>query len=149
MLLSDIKLALRISNVAYDTEIQDLIDQAKADLKLCGVLETKIVDTDALIKRAIITYCKANFGLNNPDSDKLQSSYEAIRNHLSMSLDYAYYKVTITASEQGAITFDRETKQTNSTGVVIFYSKAKNHVEYTVDGIVGYIDIIADTTIGA
>lgn len=88
MLLNDVKLALRISNTAYDTEIQDLIDQAKADLKLCGVYEAKIVDTDVLIKRAIVTYSKANFGLNNSDSEKLQASYEAIRNHLSMSIEY-------------------------------------------------------------
>jgi len=88
MLLDNIKLTLRITNIAYDTEIQDLIEQAKADLKLCGVLEAKIIDTDVLIKRAIITYCKANFGLNNGDSEKLQASYEAIRNHLSMSVEY-------------------------------------------------------------
>lgn len=87
-MISTVKLALRISNSAYDTEISDLIAEAKADLKLCGLIEEKIVETDALIKRAIVTYCKANFGLNNADSEKLQGSYEAIRNHLSMSIDY-------------------------------------------------------------
>jgi len=88
MLLDNIKTKIRISNTAYDEEIQDLILEAKADLKLCGVLEAKIVDTDVLIKRAIVTYCKANFGLSNIDSEKLQQSYEAIRNHLAMSIDY-------------------------------------------------------------
>ena len=83
-----VKLALRISNTAYDTEISDLIEEAKADLELCGLIEDKIVDTDVLIKRAIVTYCKANFGLNNADGEKLQRSYEAIRNHLTMSIDY-------------------------------------------------------------
>lgn len=83
-----VKLALRISNTAYDSEITDLIAEAKADLKLCGVIEGKIIETDVLIKRAIVTYCKANFGLNNADSEKLQRSYEAIRNHLTMSIDY-------------------------------------------------------------
>ncbi|GLC32916.1 head-tail connector protein [Clostridium omnivorum] len=88
MLLDDVKLAIRVSNSVYNDEIQDLIDEAKADMKLVGILDTKIVDTDPLIKRAITTYCKANFGLNNPDSEKLQASYEAIRNHLSMSIEY-------------------------------------------------------------
>jgi uncharacterized phage protein (predicted DNA packaging) len=87
-MLEDVKLAIRISNTAYDGELQDLIDEAKADMKSRGILEAKIVDTDPLIKRAIKTYCKANFGLNNPDSEKLQASYEAIRDHLTMSLDY-------------------------------------------------------------
>ena len=88
MLLDDVKLALRISNTSYNSEITDLIDQAKADIKLVGVLESKIIDTDILIKRAIITYCKANFGWNNADAQRLQQSYEAIRNHLSMSIEY-------------------------------------------------------------
>ena len=87
-MIDTVKLALRISNNAYDTEISDLIEEAKADLKLCGLKETQIVDTNTLIKRAIVTYCKANFGLNNSDSEKLQRSYEAIRNHLAMSIDY-------------------------------------------------------------
>lgn len=87
-MIGTVKLALRISNVAYDNEITDLIAEAKADLELCGVIKAKIIDTDILIKRAIVTYCKANFGLNNADSEKLQRSYEAIRNHLTMSIDY-------------------------------------------------------------
>lgn len=88
MLLDDVKLAIRMSNTAYDTDIMDLIEEAKADMVLAGIVESAIVETDPLIKRAIKTYCKANFGLNNPDSLKLQQSYEALRNHLSMSIEY-------------------------------------------------------------
>lgn len=87
-MLDKVKLALRISNTAYDTDILDLIEEAKADMKLVGILESKIVDTDALIIRTVKTYCKANFGWNNPDAARLQESYEAIRNHLSMSIEY-------------------------------------------------------------
>ena len=85
-MLGTVKLALRITNTAYDTEILDLIAEAKADMTLCGI--KKIIETDVLVKRAIVTYCKANFGLFNSDGEKLQASYEAIRNHLSMSIDY-------------------------------------------------------------
>ena len=89
-ILDDIKTALRISrvNTAYDDEVQDLIDEAKADLALAGVASAKIDETDPLIKRAIRTYCKAHFGWNNPDADRLQIAYEMIRNHLSLSVDY-------------------------------------------------------------
>jgi len=64
-LLDDVKLALRISPtiIAYDDEVQDLIEAAKADLKLSGVDPAKLDESDPLIKRAIVTYCKAHFGL--------------------------------------------------------------------------------------
>jgi hypothetical protein len=148
MLFYDVKLALRISNAAYDEEIDNLILEAKEDLEWVGILPAKIIDTDVLIKRAILTYCKANFGLNNPDSVKLQLSYEAIRNHLAMSIDYIYFTVTIIATEQGTITFDGETKESNDAGVAIFYSKAQDHVEYILDGVTDYIDITQNTIIG-
>lgn len=150
-MLEDARLWLRVSNTAYDVEIADLISSARSDLILSGVTATKANDDmDALIKRAIQTYTKANFGWSNPDAERLQKSYEAIRNHISSSLDYAYYAVTITALEQGEIIFDGVAKQTNISNVVIFYSKAKNHVAYQlIDKVIRYIDIVGDTSIGA
>lgn len=88
-LLDDIKLTLRISNTAFDSEITDLISAARADLKLSGILESKVNDdTDPLIKRAITVYVKAHFGWNNPDSEKLQQSYEMLKRHLALSQEY-------------------------------------------------------------
>lgn len=88
-ILDDVKLALRISNTAFDGEITDLISAARSDLQLSGVLESKANDdTDALIKRAIVVYCKANFGWNNPDAEKLQQSYNMLKMHLSLSQEY-------------------------------------------------------------
>lgn len=88
-ILDDIKIALRISNTAFDTEINDLIAAARADLKLSGILESKVNDdTDPLIKRAITVYVKAHFGWNNPDSEKLQQSYEMLKRHLALSQEY-------------------------------------------------------------
>ncbi|NOK23906.1 DNA-packaging protein, partial [Corallococcus carmarthensis] len=75
-MLDDVKLALRISSSAFDSEVQDLIDAAKADLQLSGVDEIKLIDTDPLIKRAIVTYVKANFGFDNPDAERLQRAYD-------------------------------------------------------------------------
>jgi uncharacterized phage protein (predicted DNA packaging) len=88
-MLEAIKVILRISNDAYDSEIQDLIEAAIADLILSGVLSTKAYDdTDSLIKRAVSIYVKANFGWDNPDSDKLQKSYEMLKSHLTLAGDY-------------------------------------------------------------
>ena len=88
-IINDVKTALRISNTAFDTEINDLIAAARADLKLSGILESKVNDdTDPLIKRAITVYVKAHFGWNNPDSEKLQQSYEMLKRHLALSQEY-------------------------------------------------------------
>lgn len=90
-MLDDAKKALRISlaNTAFDSEITDLIAAARADLKLIGVLATKAdSDMDPLIKRTITVYCKANFGFDNPDAEKLQESYNMLKIHLSLSLEY-------------------------------------------------------------
>lgn len=85
-MLNDIKISLRIKNTSFDSEILDLIDAAKIDLKISGV--NKIDIEDPLIKRAITIYVKANFGWDNPDSEKLQRSYNMLRQHLALSGDY-------------------------------------------------------------
>ena len=88
-ILDDIKIALRISNTAYDSEINDLVAAARADLKLSGILESKVNDdTDPLIKRAITVYVKTNFGWNNPDAERLQQSYDMLKCHLALSQEY-------------------------------------------------------------
>lgn len=92
-LIDDVRQALRTKTTLLDTEIQDLIDSAKADLILSGVLETKAIDTDMLIKRAIILYSKANFGLDNKDSEKYQASYDSLKNHLCLSQEYTVAEV--------------------------------------------------------
>ena len=145
-ILDDVKKALRITTGDFDTEVQGLIDACKEDLKQAGIYA--VDDTDVLIKRAIIVYSKANFGFDNPEADRLQDTYKMLKNHLSMSSDYSYYKVTINASEQCKVTFDGETKETDDSGEVVFYSREQNHVSYKIaDGEIQYIDITADTTI--
>ena len=139
-ILIDCKTALRISSAttAYDTEVTDLISSAKADLALSGVLVAS--DTDTLIKRAILTYVKANFGWNNPDAEKLQQSYEMLKNHLALSTEYAFHAVTFTIADsvtaaaiRGAgVMFNGEVKETNASGVAVFYMHAGNNYEYTV-----------------
>ncbi len=88
-MIESIKTALRISNTAYDSEINDLVAAARADLKLSGILESKVNDdTDPLIKRAITVYVKAHFGWNNPDAERLQQSYDMLKSHLALSQEY-------------------------------------------------------------
>lgn len=86
MILEKVKLALRIRSNAYDIDIYDLIESAKLDLSISGV--KKIDEEDPLIQQAIKTYCKANFGLDNKDSEKYQKAYDMQKQHLSLCCDY-------------------------------------------------------------
>ena len=88
-MLGDIKDALRITGNDLDTEIQDLIDAGLADLILSGVSKKKALIDDPLIKRAIIVYCKANFGYEDTKvSERFQESYTSLKHHLTLSAEY-------------------------------------------------------------
>jgi uncharacterized phage protein (predicted DNA packaging) len=87
-LLTEIKRDLRITNDGFDGEVQDLINGAKQDLILSGVLQSKVVDTDPLIKRAVSLYAKAHFGLDNADSEKYMAAFTSLKTHLTLSAEY-------------------------------------------------------------
>ena len=85
-MLEKVKLALRIKVTSLDSEITDLIEACKIDLSISGI---KVInDTDPLIQRAIIVYCKANFGLDNKESEKYQLSYDMLKQSLALCSDY-------------------------------------------------------------
>lgn len=137
-LLDDVKLALRSNNTQ---EVTDLINAALMDLSLSGVLVGSITplstDTDSLLKRAITVYCKANYGYDEK-TEKFKESYELLKSHLSISRDYAYYKVTFTVTDingiilQATITFGDEVKLTNQSGIAIFYLKQTDNIKYSI-----------------
>ena len=85
-MLESIKKSLRISGAIFDTEIQELMNAALADMKLSGISCQNV--QDPLIRRAVTIYCKANFGLDNKDSEKYQKSYDMLKNHLCLAGDY-------------------------------------------------------------
>jgi|Wag4MinimDraft_12_1082652.scaffolds.fasta_scaffold00095_14 hypothetical protein len=147
-LLEDVKPQLRISetNTAFNSEITGLIEAAKSDLDTKGVL--KVDETDQLTIQAIVLYCKANFGYDNPEAERFLKIYESIANKLSQLREYNSYKITINASEQCAVIFDGEEKETDASGEVIFYSRPKNKVAYKIaDGEIQYTDVTGDITI--
>lgn len=85
-MLEKIKQALRIKISSLDDEITDLIEACKIDLSLSGI--KKISEDDPLIQQAIKVYCKANFGLDNKDSEKYQKSYDSLKVSLALCGDY-------------------------------------------------------------
>lgn len=93
-LLDDVKSVMRITASVFDTEIEDLLNAAEADLVTAGFLQSLmddfIADTDVttlshkLVKRAVTTYVKANFGWNNPDKLDFQQSYDMQKMKLTL-----------------------------------------------------------------
>ena len=84
-MLEEAKTALRITVTDFDTEVQGLIEAAKADLGIAGVILDS--DTDPLIRRAVITYVRCNFG-SPDDDDRLKASYDEQKAQLQMATGY-------------------------------------------------------------
>ena len=84
-MLTKVKLALRITTDAFDSELSDLIEAAKIDLGIAGV--NVPAEIDAIVSTAITTYCKIHFG--EPDEyDRLKASYDEQKAQLSMATGY-------------------------------------------------------------
>lgn len=90
--LNKIKLALRITSDAFDSELTDLVEAGLMDLGIAGVEETSAVMSDPLVLRAVITYCKVHFG--EPDEyDRLKRSYDEQKAQLSTATGYTSWEV--------------------------------------------------------
>lgn len=86
-MLEKVKLALRIKSQAFDSEIEDLIAAALADLGLAGVTDAQELEADPLITRAVVTYCRVNFG-EPEDYERMKKSYDEQKAQLSMATGY-------------------------------------------------------------
>lgn len=93
-MLDKVKMALRITTDAYDTEIQGLIDAAKLDLGIAGVIVPYSTYLDPICERAIITYCRCHFsfpdggGHLNSSYDRLKASYDEQKAQMATATGY-------------------------------------------------------------
>lgn len=86
-MLDRVKLALRITTNAFDSEIEGLIKSALLDLGVAGVDSFEPSTTDELVITAVTTYVKLHFG--EPDNyDRLKASYDEQKAQMSMNSDY-------------------------------------------------------------
>ena len=84
-MLAKVKLALRITTNAFDSELNDLIAAAQLDLGVAGVILP--VELDVLVGQAIITYVKMHFG--QPDEyERLKASYDEQKAQLATCTGY-------------------------------------------------------------
>lgn len=89
-MLAAVKLALRISTNAFDDELTALIAAAQLDLGVAGVIVP--TELDALIKVAVITYCRLHFGQPD-DYDRLKRSYDEQKAQLATCTGYTNWLV--------------------------------------------------------
>jgi len=93
MLIDEVKQALRVASCDYYDEIKVLILAGFHDLGIVDIkpemLDTTQLEFDPLITRAVVTYCKMNFGyLSNDQYQKFKASYDEQKAQLLMSSKY-------------------------------------------------------------
>ena len=92
-MLDRVKLALLITGNDFDSELTDLIDAAAKDLGIAGV-DALVISTDtndALIIRAIITYCDYQFEIMHGSLDRsaaYKKSYDEQKAQMGMASGY-------------------------------------------------------------
>jgi hypothetical protein len=86
-MLERVKMALRITTDVFDSELEDLIEAAYLDLGIAGVENTAA--SDFLIIRAVITFCKLNWGEpSDRNYDALKASYDEQKAQLATATGY-------------------------------------------------------------
>lgn len=100
-MLEKVKMALRLTTDAYDQDLASLILAAAIDLKIAGVVIPSATTipatipavleegTDAIVERAIITYCKLHFlQMADGEFDRLKKSYDEQKAQLVTATGY-------------------------------------------------------------
>ena len=83
-MLTQAKLALRVTTNAFDQEISDLLDASLLDMGVAGVVPAEMT---VLVQQAAITYVRANFGQPD-DYDRLKKSYDEQKAQLATCSGY-------------------------------------------------------------
>ena len=146
----------RNTSTDVDAELTDIIEECRLDLQSLGVIATKTTDeTDSLILGAVRCYARWKFGLSNEDAALNRDDYFQLRDELRRRRDYISYAITfvvkvgLTALADAEITFNGETKETDSAGTAIFYYvSAGVNQEYIVSK-TGYVSQTVDLDVTA
>ena len=91
-MLALVKTALRIKTEAFDDELNMLIASAYADLGIAGVVIAQDTQAADIVKTAVCTYCKLNFGVPD-DAARLKASYDEQKAQLSMCTGFTDWSV--------------------------------------------------------
>lgn len=88
--IASVKLALRISHSALDTDINAEINACLRDLYICGidVDGTTLEESDPLILNAIVLWCRAAYINDVARAESLRRCYDALKGSLMMASGY-------------------------------------------------------------
>ncbi|MGB4610926.1 MAG: hypothetical protein WBH77_09940 [Saccharofermentanales bacterium] len=93
-LIEEVKYACMVGDTSDEnilTELELLVNAAKEELKTAGVNIPAIEsDLNSLLRTAIIFYCKAHFGYDNPDSDRYERRFDELKVILSLDKSTRY-----------------------------------------------------------
>lgn len=91
-IIDKVKAACRVTSTAFNDELADLISAAFKDIGITDVKAELLSESETiepLILRAVITYCKMNFGYLSTDQyNKFKASYDEQKSQLLMSSEY-------------------------------------------------------------
>ena len=104
-MLTECKLALRVTAAQYEPELCRLMEAGAKDLEIAGVVLPGTVSfaeteqgmqdnstlADALVMRAIFTYCRAHFG-SPADYDRIEAAYQTQKVQLMHAGSYTDYE---------------------------------------------------------
>lgn len=68
------------------SEVDLLMQAAAEDLRTTGIQN----DKDPLFAQAVVTYCKANFGFDNPDGARFSESYQMLKQKMANTEEYRH-----------------------------------------------------------
>lgn len=78
-LLDDVKVALRVSGSATDSEVSMWVGAALADMERVGIDPAMLGDDPpALVKAAVACYAKARYGYDVEERAQFEASYRSI-----------------------------------------------------------------------
>lgn len=92
-LLDKAKTACRVYTDVYNDEMRDLIYAGLRDIGITDINEDLLTGDDAtidpLVRQAVLTWCKKEFGEVDPDTyARLDAAYKEQKAQMSMSSDY-------------------------------------------------------------
>lgn len=86
-LLDEVKLSLRITHSALDTDIQAEINSCKDDLIRVGWLDELVLDTDVRVVEACKLYLKGRYDYQGKGQQYMEA-YKDFRDATAMNEDY-------------------------------------------------------------
>ena len=87
--IADMRERVRTAQNRTDGELRDLVEAARVELILAGILSTKANDeADPLVKATITTYIKAEYGIDVPDAEKYRESFDIRLKKMATSNTY-------------------------------------------------------------